>query len=89
VPVAEPLSFGAAASRLVEVIDTQHAGIEVAPADVAAMRLMPVERQIVTTWIDLNCPLWDNYSPELHTPQIRTGGHSWQGSYENVAQRQD
>jgi hypothetical protein len=30
------------------------------------MRLTPVERQIVTTWIDLNCPLWDSYSPDQH-----------------------
>ena len=32
-------------------------------ADRARIRLSPAERRILTTWIDLNCPLWDNYDP--------------------------
>jgi len=66
VPVAEPLSFGTSVSRLVEMIDTGHAGVEMSDADRARIRLTPLERRVITTWIDLNCPLWDDYDPEQH-----------------------
>jgi hypothetical protein len=66
VPVAQPLRFGAAVSPLVEVIDSQHGGVEMTATECQQMRLTPEERRTVTTWIDLNCPLWDNYSPEQH-----------------------
>jgi hypothetical protein len=66
VPVARPLSFGTAASRLIQVIDNLHEGKQIGGADRERMRLTPIERRIVTAWIDLNCPLWDNYSPESH-----------------------
>ena len=66
VPVARPLTFGARVSRLMEMIDTQHRGVAMSDADRARIRLSPVERRAITTWIDLNCPLWDNYSPTLH-----------------------
>jgi len=66
VPVAEPLSFGTSASRLVEMIDTQHAGVDLSDADRARIRLTPLERRVLTTWIDLNCPLWDDYDPKRH-----------------------
>jgi hypothetical protein len=64
--VAQPLRFGAAVSPLVEVIDSQHGGVEMTATECQQMRLTPEERRTVTTWIDLNCPLWDNYSPEQH-----------------------
>jgi hypothetical protein len=63
VPAAQPLRFGTAVSRLVEVIDSQHSGVELTAAQRERMRLTPGERRIVTTWIDLNCPLWDSYTP--------------------------
>ena len=66
VPVARPLSFGAAASRLVEVIDDGHAGFTMTEQQRDALRLSPEERRVITTWIDLNCPLWDSYSPAQH-----------------------
>ena len=66
VPVAKPLSFGACVSRLIERIDTQHKGVAMTDADRARIKLSPLERRIVTTWIDLNCPLWDNYDPNRH-----------------------
>ena len=66
VPVARPLSFGAAASRLVEVIDDGHAGFTMTEQQREALRLSPEERRVITTWIDLNCPLWDSYSPAQH-----------------------
>ena len=66
VPVAEPLSFGTSASRLLEMIDTRHEGVDMPDADRARIRLAPLERRVLTTWIDLNCPLWDNYDPERH-----------------------
>lgn len=71
VPVAAPGSFGTAASRLVERIDTLHAGVEMTEADRARIRLDPQERRIVTTWIDLNCPLWDSYDPEERVASTR------------------
>jgi hypothetical protein len=60
------LSFGTAASRLIAVIDNLHEGLAVSASEREPMRLSRHERRIVTTWIDLNCPLWDNYAPELH-----------------------
>ncbi len=66
VPVAEPLSFGTAASRMIEMIDTQHEGVEMKPEDRARIELNPAERRIITTWIDLNCPLWSNYARQYH-----------------------
>ena len=66
VPVARPLSFGTPASRLVEVIDDHHAGFTMTAEQREALRLSPEERRVITTWIDLNCPLWDSYSPEQH-----------------------
>ena len=47
-----------------EMIDTRHRGVQMSNAHRARMQLSPPERRIITTWIDLNCPLWDNYSPE-------------------------
>lgn len=69
VPVAEPMQFGVHKSRLVEVIDDRHEGIAMSDEQRAALVLTPAERRIVTTWIDLNCPLWDNYRKDRHLPQ--------------------
>ncbi len=66
VPVAKPLSFGARKSRLIERIDPQHGGVKLSDAARAQIKLTPDERRVITTWIDLNCPLWDGYSPKLH-----------------------
>ena len=66
VPVAIPLSFGARASRLIEMIDRRHDGVDLPEPDRQQIALSSLERRIITTWIDLNCPLWDSYSPELH-----------------------
>jgi hypothetical protein len=66
VPVAKPLSFGARVSRLMVMVDTQHRGVAMSDADRARLKLSPAERRLLTTWIDLNCPLWDNYDPALH-----------------------
>ena len=64
VPAAKPGTFGARVSRLTEMIDTQHRGVQMSEDHRAQIRLSPTERRIITTWIDLNCPLWGNYSPE-------------------------
>ena len=66
VPVARPLSFGTSASRLIEVIDTRHADVAMSDADRARLCLSSPERRAVTTWVDLNCPLWDDYSLPQH-----------------------
>lgn len=71
VPVASPGSFGTPASRLMEMIDTRHAGVEMSDADRARIRLEPLKRRTITTWIDLNCPLWENYDPEEHVASAR------------------
>lgn len=62
VPAARPLTFGAVASRLIEVIDNGHAGVTLSDEDRNRLRLTPSERRVITCWIDLNCPLWENYS---------------------------
>jgi hypothetical protein len=61
VPVAEPLTFGAPVSRLMEVIDNEHRDVSMTEQERTQVRLTPLERRTITTWIDLNCPLWDNY----------------------------
>ena len=67
VPIARPMSFGTAVSPLMEVIDNRHADLPLNEADRAGIEpLTPAERRVITTWIDMNCPLWDNYSPQLH-----------------------
>ena len=72
VPVAKPMSFGTVASRLIEVIDTRHADLPISETDRPGIdALAPEERRVITTWIDLNCPLWDSYSPELHATSAR------------------
>jgi hypothetical protein len=47
----EPLSFGTVKSRLWEVLDGGHNGVE----------LTEDEMRRIKTWTDLNCPLWGNY----------------------------
>ena len=71
VPVAPPLSFGVRVSRLMEMIDRRHEGVDIPDPGRQRIALPALERRIVTTWIDLNCPLWDTYSPDLHA---RAGG---------------
>jgi hypothetical protein len=50
---AEPLSFGTLQSRLWEVLDDKHHSD--VSLDSAGMRA-------IKTWIDLNCPLWPDYT---------------------------
>ena len=64
VPIADPGTFGTPASRLIHVIDNGHEGVAISDSERAQIALTPSERRILTTWIDLNCPLWDNYCPE-------------------------
>jgi len=64
VPVAQPRTFGTSVSRLIEVIDDNHKGISMTDQDRERLQLSPTERRIITTWIDLNCPLWNDYCPE-------------------------
>jgi len=64
VPIADPGTFGTLASRLIQVIDNGHEGMAISDDERAQIVLTPSERRILTTWIDLNCPLWDNYCPE-------------------------
>ncbi len=56
---AEPLSFGTMRSRLWDVLaDEQHEEVSL---DEAGMRA-------IKAWIDLNCPLWPDYTYRLHRP---------------------
>lgn len=54
---AEPLSFGSTQSRLFEVLKMKpHEDVQ----------LKPEEMRAIKAWIDLNCPLWPNYT---HLPE--------------------
>ncbi len=53
----KPLTFGTTQSKLIQLIDAHHYDA----------RLTAAERERITTWIDLNCPLWDNYEPSLRS----------------------
>ena len=46
--------------------EDRHAGVDLPDADRARIRLTPRERRVMTTWIDLNCPLWDDYDAKRH-----------------------
>jgi hypothetical protein len=71
VPAAKPLTFGTTVSRLLDVIDSNHEGVSMTNQDREQLRLSRAERRIVTTWIDLNCPLWDNYCPDCRVADSR------------------
>ena len=58
---AEPLSFGTLRSRLWEVLSDRH-HTEVS-LDESGMRA-------VKAWIDLNCPLWPDYTYRMNRPAL-------------------
>ena len=60
---AEPMSFGTAKSKLWQVLDAGHHGVQ----------LTADERQRVKCWTDLNCPLWPDYQhrPERPGPETQ------------------
>jgi hypothetical protein len=64
VPVAEPRTFGSSVSPLIEFVDHHHHGIRMTDQQRTGLKLSVSERRVLTTWIDLNCPLWNNYCPE-------------------------
>jgi hypothetical protein len=47
----EPLTFGTVKSKLWQVLDKEHYGVQ----------LTPEERRRIKCWTDLNCPLWPDY----------------------------
>jgi hypothetical protein len=49
---AAPLHFGSRRSRLVQVLTAGHHGVSLDPGDWLRVK----------TWIDLNCPLWPDYT---------------------------
>ena len=57
---AEPLSFGSLKSRLFVVLDgKQHKEVTLKPDDLRAIK----------AWIDLNCPLWPDYTYRFDRPK--------------------
>jgi hypothetical protein len=58
---AEPLSFGSIKSRLWKVLADRHH---------EEISMQTPERRAIKAWIDLNCPLWPDYTyrPERVTP---------------------
>ena len=57
---AEPYTFGTFASRLWEVLkDERHKGV----------KLDPEEEQAIKCWIDMNCPLWGDYTFRPDRPE--------------------
>ena len=53
--LAAPMSFGSLHSKLIALLDSGHYDVQ----------LTRQERQRLTTWIDLNCPLWPDYDMPL------------------------
>ena len=57
---AEPYTFGTFASRLWDVLkDERHKGV----------KLDPEEEQAIKCWIDMNCPLWGDYTFRPDRPE--------------------
>jgi hypothetical protein len=61
---AEPASFGTLKSRLWRVLDAGHHDV----------KLTRDEMHAVKCWIDLNCPLWPDYTPRPQRPAVAGGG---------------
>jgi hypothetical protein len=59
---AEPLTFGTLESKLWTVIATNHHEV----------KLTRDEMHAVKCWIDLNCPLWPDYTPRPQRPGVQT-----------------
>ena len=57
---AEPLTFGTVKSRLRQVLDAGHEGVQ----------LTRDEMHRVKCWIDLNCPLWPDYTQRELRPGL-------------------
>ncbi|MFA6543892.1 MAG: hypothetical protein WCS99_05680, partial [Limisphaerales bacterium] len=57
---AEPLTFGTVKSRLLKVIEPGHQGV----------KLTRDEMHRVKCWIDLNCPLWPDYTQRELRPAL-------------------
>ena len=58
--MAQPYTFGTFASRLWDVLkDERHKGV----------KLDPEEEQAIKCWIDMNCPLWGDYTFRPNRPE--------------------
>ncbi len=57
---AEPASFGTLKSRLWRVLDAGHHDV----------KLTRDEMHAIKCWIDLNCPLWPDYTPRPQRPAV-------------------
>jgi hypothetical protein len=55
---AEPLTFGTTRSRLWQVLDAGHHDVKLTRDEMHALKC----------WIDLNCPLWPDYTPRQQRP---------------------
>ncbi len=61
---AEPLTFGTLKSKLWQTLDAGHHGVQLTRDEMHALKC----------WIDLNCPLWPDYTPRQQRlgPQVAT-----------------
>jgi hypothetical protein len=59
---AEPMTFGTVQSKLWKVLDAGHHDV----------KLTRDEMHAVKCWIDMNCPLWPDYTPRPLRPGPQT-----------------
>jgi hypothetical protein len=59
---AEPKSFGSLQSKLFRILDSGHHGVRLTEDDIHAVKC----------WVDLNCPLWPDYTLRSKRPVDRS-----------------
>jgi hypothetical protein len=63
---ADPLTFGSVKSKLIKTLESGHPSRPASPKD--RVKLTRSEMRRIKCWIDLNCPLWGDYTYRLKRP---------------------
>jgi hypothetical protein len=63
---ADPLTFGSVKSKLIKTLESKHPPKPASPKD--QVKLSRDEIRRIKCWIDMNCPLWGDYTYRLNRP---------------------
>ncbi len=63
---ADPLTFGSVKSKLIKTLESRHPSKPLSPKD--RVKLTRDEMRRIKCWIDMNCPLWGDYTYRLNRP---------------------
>jgi hypothetical protein len=65
---ADPLTFGSVKSKLIKTLEAKHPSSPSASSRQARVALTRDEIRRIKCWIDMNCPLWGDYTYRLNRP---------------------